>query len=167
MTDWSKEHPDAAKDIAVVGAGMAVLAKGASELALVIFLGSPLVKGVTALGAAAAGATGAITGLIAALDLIAKLGSDAETPQNRGRLDDLARQRRQGPGPTQDQHDSGIDDTTGLPFHRSAWRGGDITIHLDGDVTYRNNLRRAARDVERSPNTGGLIYYRLMPRFAT
>ena len=65
LTDWAKANPNAAKDITVVAAGLAVLAKAAGDAGMVIFLGAPVVQGFGALakallpfgkGGAAAGA---------------------------------------------------------------------------------------------------------------
>jgi hypothetical protein len=53
LSDWSKAHPGAAKDILVTSAGLAVFSKAAGDLAMVVFLGSPLVRGMGALAAAA------------------------------------------------------------------------------------------------------------------
>ena len=171
MTDWSKDHPDAAKDIAAVGAGMAVLAKGASDLAMVIFIGSPLVRGITALGFAAEGALGPINLLLAAMLGIAKLGSNNETPENRQRLENLQKERRQnGPspfGPTQDQGQSGIDDRTGLPFHKSMFQFGDLNIHLDGAVIYRNTMKRLMQDSQKPPSSTGSVDWRVSPVYPT
>lgn len=71
MTDLAKANPTAAKDIALAAAGMAVLAKVAGDLAMVVFVGAPLVRGFALLGgslgafapgAAAEGALAALAG---------------------------------------------------------------------------------------------------------
>ncbi len=49
MSDWAKEHPNASKDILVAAAGLSVLAKAAGELAMVVFIGSPLLAGLAGL----------------------------------------------------------------------------------------------------------------------
>ena len=52
MMDTVKDHPTAAKDIMLIGGGMALLAKVAGDAAMTIFVGAPLVKGLGSLAKA-------------------------------------------------------------------------------------------------------------------
>jgi hypothetical protein len=69
LTDWSRANPNAAKDIAVTAAGLSLLAKTAGEVALGIYVGAPLVRGIVALagGASLFGAGSAAAMGLAAL----------------------------------------------------------------------------------------------------
>lgn len=52
LAEWGKSHPNAAKDLTLVGGGLSILATGAGELAMVLFLGAPLLKGMGGLARA-------------------------------------------------------------------------------------------------------------------
>ncbi|MGI4951193.1 MAG: hypothetical protein ACRYGM_05260 [Janthinobacterium lividum] len=52
LADWGKAHPDAAKNLTLVGGGMAAMASGAGQLAMVLFVGAPIVTGLRSLAGA-------------------------------------------------------------------------------------------------------------------
>ena len=52
ISGYLKAHPELGRDITLIGGGLAVMATGAGQLATVLFLGAPLVKGIGALASA-------------------------------------------------------------------------------------------------------------------
>ncbi len=105
LGEVAKTNPNLAKDIVLVGGGLSILAKGAGEAALVIYLGAPVIAGIRALAAAttlfavgtpaglALVALGAgIAGLAAAFNSIPKIGS----PDAKSLLEELKARPRGG-----------------------------------------------------------------------
>ena len=73
LTAWATAHPELAKTLALTGAGMAILAKAAGDLALTIYLGAPLVSGLGSLAKSGADLARTGAGLVTTADGLAVL----------------------------------------------------------------------------------------------
>jgi hypothetical protein len=146
MTAWVAANPDAARHLMEFAAGVAaVTALGGSIVVFTtaispftaamkgligVFAGvkaAAVTEAADAVGLAATGIVGAVTtilGAAAAIGLIAKLGSDAETPKNRRALEELNKERRSPEGgPNGQTYDGfGPDGRPLTPEHPMAGR---------------------------------------------
>ena len=149
LGEVAKAHPDLAKDIVLVGGGLSILAKGAGEAALVVYLGAPLIGGIRALAAAttlfAAGtpaglallALGAgIATLAAAFSTIPKIGS----PDAKSLLDELKARPKGGSPEAWTPHGEKQGYLMQSPHQQSPIQLTSI-LHVDGKEMARSTER--------------------------